>query len=349
MPGSSDEVKALKSFNKDNTTLIILGAFAKEKFEIYRDYCDGIVIDGEPEDFLIDYASGLYSSLPKNKLCRKINSHDINQLPFPKWDIFPYLSFSFAPILKGPAIPLITTRGCPYNCDYCHYMPEAGPISRGRTIANILDEIKYIKSLGISNLVFRDLVFTINRKKTIELCQNIRDEKLNISWMIETRLDKLDPELIDEMVAAGLKHINLGVESPSEKILKSVGRKPFALQQQENIISYLHKVGVSISAFYIIGFMDDTHASIKATIDYAKQLNTLAAQFCIMTPFPGTKLYEDIKDKIIDHDWSHFTEYQPTLQLNHLSAKEITSYRDKAYRQYYLRPKWFLKYWRKLL
>ncbi len=348
MPGSNDEILALSGFNRQNTILIVLGAFAKEKPELYLDHCDGVVIDGEPEDFLIDYARGLIT-LPKNKLCRKANTYNVDDYPFPSWGVFSFKQFSYDPILKGPGVPLITTRGCPYNCDYCHYMPEAGPVSRSRSIENILDEIIYVRKLGINNIVFRDLVFTINRKKTIDLCHEIKRANLDISWVIETRLDKLDPALIDEMVSAGLKHINLGVESPSEEILKSVGRKPFALVQQEKIIQYLHKVGVTISAFYIIGFMDDTHASVRATISYAKQLNTLAAQFCVMTPFPGTKLYDDLKDKIVDDNWSHFTEYHPTLKLNHLSSDDVIYYRDKAYKDYYLRPKWIFKHWRRLL
>ena len=82
-------------------------------------------------------------------------------------------------------------------------------------------------------------------------------------------------------------------------------------------------------------------------IKYAKKVNSLAAQFCVMTPFPGTKLYEDLKDRIITTNWADFTEYNPTLRLDNLSSSEVIKYRDLAYKKYYMRPAWLTKYiWR---
>lgn len=348
MPGSADEIKALKHFRSHNTSkILILGAFAKEKPELYLPYCDGIVVDGEPEDFLIDLASGEQEISVSKKLYKKLKSRDISTYPFPKWDMFSQNFFNYSPIFKNHAVPFITTRGCPYNCDYCHYMPEAGPVLRQRTLENIASELHDLKQQGVKNIVFRDLVFTINKRRTIDLCKILKE--FDFQWAIETRLDKLNIELINTMKASGLKHVNLGIESPSAETLRNVGRKPTSLKHQEEIIHYLQKNNITVSAFFIIGFVDDTKESIEHTINYAKKLNTFAAQFCVMTPFPGTELYNNLKDRILHNDWSQFTEYRPTLKLDHLSNADIIHFRDMAYRQYYLRIKWLLKYWSKLL
>jgi radical SAM superfamily enzyme YgiQ (UPF0313 family) len=350
MPGSFDEVEALKHYKKRNMSkLIIAGAFAKEVPDIYKEVADAIIVDGEPESVFIELANEEVDFPLKNINLNAKKQISSNELPLPLWEIFNYKDFNYSPMLKGASIPVLTSRGCPYNCDYCHYMPEVGPNLRNREVDRVIDEIIYLKKLGISNIIFRDLVFTLNKSRVISLCNKINELDFSISWAIETRIDKLSYELLDTMKAAGLKHLNLGIESPDPKALIKVGRKPADLEFQENIIKYIHKIGLSISAFYIIGFVDDTQSSINRLINYAKKLNTLAAQFCLMTPFPGTKLYEDLKSRIITNDWSNFSEYRPTLKLDHLSSEELIKFRDKAYRSYYARPNWFFRHWRKLL
>ena len=348
MPGHNDEVKAIKKYKqKSKTPIIVAGAFSKERPELFYGIADGIIIDGEPELSFIKLAKSeieINSEKPQIKSGQVENPDD---LPFPGWKHFNYEDFQYSPMLKGTAVPFLTSRGCPYNCDYCHYMPEAGPKARFRSIDKVIEEIKYLIGLGINNIVFRDLVFTLNNKRTIDLCERIISEKLNINWAIETRIDKLTPQLIDLMKKAGLKHLNLGVESPDPKILKNVGRLPADLVHQEKIINHIHNTGLTISAFYIIGFIEDDETSVMNMIKYAKKINSLAAQFCVMTPFPGTKLYEDLKDRIITTNWADFTEYNPTLRLDNLSSSEVIKYRDLAYKKYYMRPAWITKHvWR---
>ena len=350
MPGHLDEVAAIKEYRKNHSTsIVVAGAFSKERPKLFHDLVEGIIIDGEPELNFIKIAKGetvLDINKPELRSGQVENPDD---LPFPGWKHFGYTDFQYSPMLKGIAVPFLTSRGCPYNCDYCHYMPEAGPKARFRSLDKVIEEIKYLKELGINNIVFRDLVFTLNIKRTIELCERMISEKLNISWAIETRIDKLTPELIDIMKKAGLKHLNLGVESPDPKILKNVGRLPADLVHQESIINHIQDTGLTISAFYIIGFIEDDHTSVMNMINYAKKVNSLAAQFCVMTPFPGTKLYDDLKDRITTTNWSDFTEYNPTLKLDNLSAAEVVKYRDLAYKKYYMRPSWVLKYIGKIL
>lgn len=349
MPGYKDELEAAKKYKeKYKTPILAAGAFSKEKPELF-DELDGVIIDGEPELSFIKVANGeLTFPLEKQKLeYGQVENPD--ELPFPAWEVFNYKEFRYSPMLKGISVPVLTSRGCPYNCDYCHYMPEAGPNIRYREVDEVIKELKYLKSIGIENIVFRDLVFTLNRKRTIELCEKMIAENLNFEWAIETRIDRLKNDLVDIMAKAGLRHLNLGIESPDPEILKSVGRLPANLEHQENIVKYIQSKGLTVSAFYILGFVQDNDESINNTINYATKLNTLAAQFCIMTPFPGTKLYNTLANRLTTEDWTRYTEYHSVVKLDHLTAKEVEKYRDIAYRKYYMRPSWLFKYWKSLV
>ena len=351
MPGYKDELAAVKKYKEKfpNVPVIAAGAFSKEKPELFEQTVDAVIIDGEPELSFLKFASGELSFPLKNKKVELGQVENPDELPFPAWEVFNYQDFQYAPMLKGISVPVLTSRGCPYNCDYCHYMPEAGPNIRYRDVDNVIEELKYLKSLGIENIVFRDLVFTLNKKRTIELCDKMIAEGLNFQWAIETRIDRLKEDLVDKMYEAGLRHLNLGIESPDPNILKSVGRLPANLVHQENIVKYIQDKGLTVSAFYILGFVQDNDETINNTINYAKKLNTLEAQFCIMTPFPGTKLYNTLSNRLTTEDWTRYTEYHSVVKLDHLTAQEVEKYRDIAYRKYYFRPSWLLKYWKNLV
>tara|TARA_B100001971_G_scaffold111191_1_gene102159 strand:+ start:102489 stop:103805 length:1317 start_codon:yes stop_codon:yes gene_type:complete len=351
MPGYQAELNAAKTYKEKypQVPIIAAGAFSKEKPELFENILDAVIVDGEPELSFIKLAKNEYQFPLANKRIENGQVEKPDELPFPHWEVFNFQDFKYAPMLKGISVPVLTSRGCPYNCDYCHYMPEAGPNIRYREVDNVIAELKYLKSIGVENIVFRDLVFTLNKKRTIELCDKMIEEKLNLTWAIETRIDRLKEDLIDKMYEAGLRHLNLGIESPDPAILKSVGRLPANLVHQENIVKYIQNKGLTVSAFYILGFVQDNDETINNTINYAKKLNTLAAQFCIMTPFPGTKLYDTLKGRLSTEDWTRYTEYHSVVKLDHLSAKQIEKYRDIAYRKYYLRPSWMLKYWKRLI
>jgi len=146
------------------------------------------------------------------------------------------------------------------------------------------------------------------------------------------------------MYQAGLRHINIGVESASHDVLKKSSRLPIEVAHQNKIIEFCHKNGISIAAFYIIGMEGDTEKSVLRTIDYAKKLNTLVAQFTISTPYPGTAFFEKLKSegKINTFDWEQYDGYSPVLKHETLSAKKMLSLKEKAFVSYYFRPAYLL-------
>ena len=103
-------------------------------------------------------------------------------------------------------------------------------------------------------------------------------------------------------------------------------------------------LNINVQAFYILGLLDDDVQSMKRTVRYSFQLNCFAAQFCVLTPFPGTKTYHDLKSRLLTTDFRKFNEYDPVVKIDGATAAEIVGLRDWAVSAYYLRPRWYSKH-----
>jgi len=329
-----------EKFNQANVGFI--GTFASVKPEFYQSTADFVII-GEAEGYFLQ-------NPPRESLRGLIRAsmvEDLNALPFPDWSIFPYQKFSYFPTLyQKPFLPIMASRGCPYSCFfYCPYPLLSGRICRQRSVENLIAEVKYlINNFKIKSLLFRDPIFTLNRKFVREFAEQLIAQKIKIAWACETRLDLLNEELIDLFYQSGLRAFNVGIESSDPNILKDFKRLPIKEDHQEKIIRYCEKKGINISAFYILGLPTDTPGSIKKTIAYAKKLNTNTAQFTICTPYPGTLFYEEVKDKIYEKDWEKFNAYTPVFTLANLSHDQLLFYKEKAHVSYYFRLIWIWKF-----
>jgi radical SAM superfamily enzyme YgiQ (UPF0313 family) len=276
-----------------------IGPFSGFKPELFLDSCD-FIIKGEPEEAIINIAR---SSIIPGGIVESKAVNSLEDLPFPKWDIFPVSDYSYYPALKErPFLPILASRGCAYKCNYCPYIVSYKYRSRGAE--SVLNEIKYLKDkFGLSGMIFRDPLFGINREFVVSLCEKLLHNKLNIRWVCETRLNLLDKDLLKLMYRAGLRVLNTGIESADPTVLKKSTRVPVALKHQEDMVKYCDKLGIRVTAFYIIGLPDDTKEGVLRTIKYAKHLNTHVAQFFVHTPFPGTERFDMVKARFVDREW----------------------------------------------
>ena len=342
--GYNEELQFARQIKKrnPNTQIGFMGAFASAKPEIFLEGGGDFVLPGEPEWGGMELAGGRLE--PEGLLPQRL-IENLEILPFPDWRGFPVGSYSYWPGLKKtPILPMLASRGCSFNCTYCPYMVTQTPKFRAAGALYVVDELQYHKRLfGPQSIVFRDIIFSINKKKTAELCEEILRRNVKIEFSCETRTDCLNEELIELLVQAGLRAIHLGIESPEDDIVMKNGRKPIKESHQEKIIRLCEKKGVKVFGFYILGFLQDTPGTMQRTIDYAKRLNTYLAQFDIMTPYPGTEYFEGMKDRLLTTDWENYTGYQPVLRLDHTSPETLLRYKQKAYREYYFRWEWLLK------
>src|SRR6185436_2473097 len=154
----------------------------------------------------------------------------------------------------------------------------------------------------------------------------------------ETRLDRLDPELLDALKRAGLRAISFGVESLSPLTLKRAGRRPIPESQQRLVIDHCRKRGIVTAAFYVFGFPQDDWASINETINYAIDLSSTVAQFKVLTPYPGTPLWKQLEPLVFEKDWERFDGFTPTFRHPNLTSEQLRFLLGAAYTRFYMRP-----------
>ncbi len=338
------EIEAIRGM-KDKNKVIVIGSFVTNNPKRYID--EGVnVIIGEPEFYFLE--KKIEDLIKTKEMKDSVDSHTSNKLdllPYPCWDLVTdFLAFSGS-IKKKKCIPLLAERGCPYSCfNYCTYPLEQGRKPRARTNENIVNEIKFwIHKLGVNEFIFRDPVFSIDRKKTLELAELIIKEELDIRFTIETHLNNLDYELSSKLKEAGMFFIQCGVESVDQDVLNDAKR--FSLKKADEVekIEMLRGLGVKVMGMYILGYESDTKESCLATIEYAKKLNTNIAVFSVFTPYPGTPIFVSFKDRITATKFEEYNQWNPVFKHDNLSKDDIRSLLTFAFDSYYLNIKWFFK------
>ena len=152
---------------------------------------------------------------------------------------------------------------------------------------------------------------------------------------MEARTDRLDPELLELLHRAGLRSIEVGVESANQQTLRGNKRKAISRTQQESIIECCHKLGIRVIANYTLGLPNDTVDGIQETIRYAKKLNTFAIQFTVTTPYPGTQFYDTVRHDIFKKDWERFNGWTSVYNHAAVSSEELHRLREFAYVSYH--------------
>lgn len=269
---------------------------------------------------------------------------DLDALPFPKWDQFDIRRFRYQIITgKGITLPMLGSRGCPYTCNYCPYLVNSS--YRVRSAESIVDEIRYLSAkYNIRGISFRDPNLTFNKKRAHEFADLLLHYNLDVRWSMEARTDRLDPELLELLYRAGLRSIEVGVESANQQTLRGNRRKAISSTQQERIIECCHKLGIRVIANYTLGLPNDTVDGIQETIRYAKKLNTFAIQFTVTTPYPGTQFYDTVRHDIFEKDWERFNGWTSVYSHAAISSEELHRLREFAYVSYHLRPRYVWRF-----
>jgi radical SAM superfamily enzyme YgiQ (UPF0313 family) len=321
-----------------------IGLTAQKLPQLFQDSAD-FIVDGEPEAALQRMFNGetLQGIAPSPQIDR------LDSLPFPLWDpLVPRrrrVPVPFAGRPYGGSLPVLASRSCPEFCTYCPHRIQS--TYRTRSVANILDELSYLEDVrGPLHIVFRDPLFSQERSRVLELCDGMRSRQLSHTFECETRLDRLDEELLVAMHAAGLRAMSFGVESVAESTLRKAGRRPIPELHQRRILRRCRDLGIVTAAFYVLGFAEDTWESIRATIAHAIDLGSTVAQFKILTPYPGTPLFKRMEPTITETDWERFDGFTPTFTHPSLTHAELTFLLGNAYTQFYVRPSFLTNYLR---
>jgi anaerobic magnesium-protoporphyrin IX monomethyl ester cyclase len=249
-----------------------------------------------------------------------------------------------------PQATIQVSRGCPYGCIFCLTPNVSGSKIRYRSVANIIREIKdCVENHNIKDFFFRSDTFTANRKFVINLCSEIINSGLNISWVANSRTDTFDKEIAGWMKKAGCWLVAFGIESANDEILKKIGKNT-TNHETLRVLEICKKNGLKTYCFFVIGFPWDTEETISDTFKLIVQSDIDYIEIHIATPYEGTELFRIskesglIKESAIGHDYFS----NPPAGTLSLSREQLLALRKKGLKMFYLRKGYIFKTLKKI-
>jgi len=265
---------------------------------------------------------------------------DLDEIPFP--DRENLLMDRYKTKFDGkPATSLITSRGCPFNCEFCSASQFMGFLWRKRSVPNVLEEIKLlVKKYGYGSLIFFDDNFTLDPKRVIEISEGILKNDLKISWWAFSRADEIlgHEDMVEAMAKSGCKMLFIGFESASDETLKEFNKK-LSSSIAFDVVKILKKYKIDIFASFILGALSDTRDTIKKTVRFAKKLGASIVQFSILTPYPGTRLFEKLRSSLLTKDYEKFDGTNLVFKHPNFTPKELKKLFIRAYYYIYTSPR----------
>jgi len=270
---------------------------------------------------------------------------DLDNLPIPDRTLLPANAVYFNPVVKRlPYTTMQTSRGCPGRCIYCTAPAFYGRKYRFRSVEKVLQELREIERLGYREVFFRDETFTVRKERTCRICEAILSEGLDLRWIVNGRVDMVDRETMTLMKRAGCHMLKFGVETGDDEILK-VYKKGSTCSQAEQAFRTAREVGLATHAHMIFGGPGETPDTIEKTIKFAKRIRPTTASFGILTPYPGTRLFETVAEKrpeIRDGSDSNMANLHTqgfySEDICQMSGRALSKAVVRAYRRFYLRP-----------
>lgn len=275
---------------------------------------------------------------------------NIDVLPMPAYDLLPMKKYhpSLGSYKRLPAMSLIASRGCPGQCTFCYRI--FGQKTRIKSAENIFREIEYLqKEFGIKEVNFYDDVFPAFGDRIFKFCQMLIKNKTDISWSCFSRIGFIDYDLLKIMKQAGCHQILYGIESADEKILKTI-KKEIDLKLVKKVVYLTKKAGINCRGSFLFGNPGETEETIKKTIEFSIELDLDFASFNIITPYPGTEIFEWAKKNHLlrSFNWDLYNEGIPLIELPTIKLEKIEEFYYRAHKKFYLRPHYVLKQIKKI-
>lgn len=272
---------------------------------------------------------------------------DLDALPFPAYDLIDVTAYwklqSMPPVPRRKYISLVSSRGCPYHCMWCHKV--FGKRFRAHSAERIVDEIQhYVRAYGVDDVEFLDDIFNLDPDRVIQFAELMarRNLRVKIAFPNAVRTDILTEEVVEALVDTGMYFSSFALESGSPRVQRFTGKNldiPRFLKGIEMAV----KRGVFANGFMMLGFPTETAEEMQETIDVARDSMLHTASFFAVTPYPNTRLHEYVKktqpEKLTrisydDTDLSH-----APVNLSAVSDKTLMRYLRKAQRDFFFHPK----------
>jgi len=277
---------------------------------------------------------------------------DLDGLGFPAWDLIDPRKYPPAPegsfAKSFPIAPIIATRGCPYRCTFCAVKNTTGRKIRYHSVDYVIDELELLyKEYGIKEFHFEDDNFTAKKNYVIDICKGIISRGMKIHWSCPNgiRLDTLDDEILAAMKRSGCYSVAVGIESASERIRERMMKKLDTPTIEEKV-RLLRKHGIKVHGFFILGYPEETREDIEMSLKFSRKLPLNTVYFNIFNPFPGTRIYDELKaaGRLEGFDWATLAGETPSISVGDIDLDELKGLQKKAMFLFYLRPKTALEF-----
>lgn len=227
---------------------------------------------------------------------------------------------------KARILPVMTSRGCPFNCKFCSVTKMFGRRYRFRATSDVLDELETLhKRNPRASFFFYDDNFTFHVRRTKELLQGMIERGIKANWTAQARVDVVkDPELLQLMRDSGCTFLYLGLESINPRTLESY-RKAQTVQDISEAVKAIHAHGIKVHGMFVLGSDEDDLKTIRETVSFARGLKIDTVQFLVLTPLPGTETYDELREqgRILIEDWSKYSGHHVVFDPMNMTPYEL--------------------------
>lgn len=266
---------------------------------------------------------------------------DLDALPRPAYKYVPMERYR---ITGKTLLPIITSRGCPFQCSFCVATQMFGQRFRMRSPKNVLDEIEWLRDeYGAEGIAFQDDTLTFDKKRASEICDGMIERKINLPWGCGTRADVVTKEVLAKMAKANCNETMFGIESGCQR-MRAVLKKGVTDEQCWNAVKWAKEVGMFVTVSVILGYPGETKESLQETLDFARKLEPDDVWLCHATPYPGTYLRELVMSYgwKMSENWELYNTMNPIFEDPALPAKDIAVMRRTFYNKFYT-PRYIMR------
>lgn len=352
-PTANRAFQLAEKFRKKGVPVAIGGphsTFLPDEGLQYADY----VIRGEGEDTIVELLDHLENNRPLNSIKGLSFSNDKGEAVHnPQRELLDDLTTAPIPDFsivyqwkRSKVVPVATSRGCPFGCRFCSVIPMFGRKYRFKPIKRVLEEIRNADPQK-RHVFFIDDNFAANKQRTKDLLREMINSDIRIQWSAQVRTDVAkDPELLGLMRKAGCFAVYIGFESINPETL-SLYNKSQGLKDIEESIRAVKQHSINIHGMFVLGSDTDDIETIKNTAKFAKKLNIDSIQFMVLTPLPGTPVFEDLKSegRLIHTDWSKYDAHHAVFEPKLMTAFELHVETLKAMARFYSWRTFFQNLW----
>ncbi|MBN1156376.1 B12-binding domain-containing radical SAM protein [Candidatus Woesearchaeota archaeon] len=282
-------------------------------------YADVVVV-GEAEDVIEE------ALVTKERFVYGRAVENLDNLPFP--------DFGLVKEFKVTNTPIMSSRGCPFNCRFCAVTKMFGKKYRFRSAKNVLAELR---TRDTKNVFFYDDNFTANPARSKELLRKMWKEKMVKSWSSQVRVDVArDAELVRLMSNSNCERTYIGFESVNERTLE-LYNKGQNLKDIRKAVRTLHNNGISVHGMFVLGSDEDDRKTIQRTADFCDENEIDTTQFSILTPLPGTETYDefDRNNRIFTKNWKFYDGLHVVFKPRLMTPLELQEGMIDSFKQFY--------------